>query len=67
MSTWYSFKIRSTSGNARDPLTSVAGQIYAINKSLDHAFASLPDERTLVVQYEDFLPTSETVLRLPRG
>ena len=55
LSTWYSFKIKEYPQlKARDPLASVAGQVHAINNSLSHAFASLPEDRTLVVQYEDF-------------
>jgi fido (protein-threonine AMPylation protein) len=53
--TWYSFKIREYEELKKlDPLDSVAGQIAAINRSLEQSFAELPASRKLVVQYEDF-------------
>lgn len=37
-----------------DPLESVAGQIAAINRSVEQGIAALLEHKKLVVQYEDF-------------
>ncbi|MCC4282813.1 sulfotransferase [Marinobacter salarius] len=53
--TWYSFKIKEYPALKNlDPLESVAGQIAAINRSVEQGIAMLPDQQRLVVQYEDF-------------
>lgn len=53
--TWYSFKIKEFPHlKDLDPLESVAGQIVAINNSVEHGLSELPDNQKLVVQYEDF-------------
>ncbi|GGO79549.1 hypothetical protein GCM10011348_14110 [Marinobacterium nitratireducens] len=55
INTWYSFKIKEYPQlNDLDPLKSVAGQIAAINSSVEQGIAILPDHKKLVVQYEDF-------------
>ncbi len=52
---WYSFKIKEFPELKNlDPLESVAGQIAAINRSVEQGLAGLPENRKLVVQYEDF-------------
>ncbi|EON93920.1 hypothetical protein MARLIPOL_01285 [Marinobacter lipolyticus SM19] len=54
-STWYSFKIKEYPHlKDLDPLESVAGQIAAINCSVEQGIAALPSHRKLEVQYEDF-------------
>jgi len=58
--TWYSFKIKEYPELKNlDPLESVAGQIAAINRSVEQGIAGLPDNRKLVVQYEDFCERPE--------
>ncbi|MFD2632143.1 sulfotransferase [Idiomarina piscisalsi] len=55
INTWYSFKIKEYPHlKDLDPLESVAGQIAAINYSVEQGIAALPDHKKLVVQYEDF-------------
>ena len=55
INTWYSFKIKEYPELKNlDPLESVAGQIVAINRSVEQGIANLPDSRKLVVKYEDF-------------
>jgi len=55
INTWYSFKIKEYPHlKDLDPLESVAGQIAAINHSVEQGIADLPDHKKLVVQYEDF-------------
>lgn len=55
INTWYSFKIKEYPQLKNlDPLESVAGQIVAINHSVEKGIASLPEHKKLVVQYEDF-------------
>jgi hypothetical protein len=55
INTWYSFKIKEYPHlKGLDPLESVAGQIAAINGSVEQGIADLPDHKKLVVQYEDF-------------
>ena len=55
INTWYSFKIKEYPELKNlDPLESVASQIAAINRSVEHGIAALPDHQKLVVQYEDF-------------
>jgi len=52
---WYSFKIREYPELSNlPPLRSVAGQIYHINESISAGLASLPEEKKLIVDYEDF-------------
>lgn len=58
--TWYSFRIREYPQlKDLEPLESVAGQIEAINRSVEQGFASLPENRRLVVDYEDFCERPE--------
>jgi hypothetical protein len=58
--TWYSFKIKEYPHlKDLDPLESVAGQIAAINCSVDQGIAALPDHKKLVVQYEHFCQQPE--------
>lgn len=53
--TWYSFKIKEYPQlKNMEPLESVAGQIAAINHSVEQGIAALPEQKKLVVQYEDF-------------
>ncbi|WP_458735146.1 sulfotransferase [Zobellella taiwanensis] len=55
INTWYSFKIKEYPHlKVLDPLESVAGQIAAINHSVEQGIADLPDHKKLVIQYEDF-------------
>lgn len=55
ISTWYSFKIKEYPELQNlDPLESVAGQISAINCSVEQGIAELPESQKLIVQYEDF-------------
>ena len=57
---WYSFKIKEYPELKHlDPLESVAGQIAAINRSVEQGIANLPEGRKLVVQYEDFCQRPE--------
>ena len=60
INTWYSFKIKEYPHlKGLDPLESVAGQIAAINGSVEQGIADLPDHKKLVVQYEDFCKRPE--------
>lgn len=53
--TWYSFKIKEYPDLKNlEPLESVAGQIAAINRSVEQGIAMLPARQKLVVKYEDF-------------
>lgn len=55
LKTWYSFKIKEYPElKGLDPLESVAGQIAAINRSVEQGIAGLPERKKLTVQYEDF-------------
>jgi hypothetical protein len=55
INTWYSFKIKEYPHlKGLDPLESVAGQIAAINYSVEQGIKSLPGHKKLVVEYEDF-------------
>ncbi|MEJ2491638.1 MAG: sulfotransferase [Desulfuromonadales bacterium] len=55
INTWYSFKIKEYPELKNlDPLKSVAGQIAAINRSVVQGVAGLPEDKLLIVQYEDF-------------
>jgi hypothetical protein len=52
---WYSFKIREFPHlQGLQPLESVAGQIAAINKSIERGLSKLPPDQCLVVPYESF-------------
>ena len=52
---WYSFRIREYPElKNRDPLESVAGQIAAINRSVEIGMQSVPDDRRLTIAYEAF-------------
>lgn len=60
INTWYSFKIKEYPYlKDLNPLESVAGQIAAINRSVEQGFSALPDHKKLVVQYEDFCQRPE--------
>ncbi|GLR65075.1 sulfotransferase [Marinospirillum insulare] len=60
INTWYSFKIKEYPELKNlDPLESVAGQITAINKSVEKGISGLPEHKKLVVQYEDFCKRPE--------
>ena len=60
INTWYSFKIKeSPELKDLDPLESVAGQIVAINRSVDQGIAGLPENQKLIIQYEDFCQRPE--------
>lgn len=60
INTWYSFKIKEYPHlKSLDPLESVAGQIAAINRSVEQGIADLPDHKKLVVRYEDFCQRPE--------
>lgn len=53
--TWYSYRINEFEQlDALEADRSVAGQVYYINKAIEKSFASLPDNRKLVVDYEKF-------------
>lgn len=55
INTWYSFKLKEYPQlKDLDALASVAGQIAAINQSVETGLAKLPDQQKLVVEYEDF-------------
>ncbi len=57
---WYSFKIKEYPFlKDLDPLESVAGQIAAINRSVEQGLSALPDDKKLVVKYEDFCQRPE--------
>lgn len=52
---WYSFRIREYPDlKDRDPLESVAGQIAAINRSVEIGMQSVPEDRRLTISYEAF-------------
>ena len=52
---WYSFRIREYPDlKDLDPLESVAGQIAAINRSIEIGMRSVPAQRRLTIAYEDF-------------
>ncbi|MFB4202250.1 hypothetical protein KBTX_03273 [wastewater metagenome] len=52
---WYSFRIREYPDlKDLDPLESVAGQIAAINRSIEIGMRSVPAHRRLTIAYEDF-------------
>jgi fido (protein-threonine AMPylation protein) len=60
INTWYSFKIKEYPELKNlGPLESVAGQIAAINHSVEQGIADLPQSHKLVVQYEDFCQRPE--------
>jgi hypothetical protein len=64
INTWYSFKIKEYPDlKDLDPLESVAGQIAAINHSVEQGIAALPDSNKLVIQYEDFCQRPEYYYR----
>ncbi|MGO4998495.1 sulfotransferase [Oceanisphaera sp. W20_SRM_FM3] len=55
INTWYSFKIKEYPKlKGLEPLESVAGQIAAINRSVEAGIEDLPEHKKLVVKYEDF-------------
>lgn len=57
---WYSFKIKEYSGLKKLPaLESVAGQIAAINQSVEDGLSRLPESQKLIVSYEDFCQAPE--------
>ncbi|WP_301774457.1 sulfotransferase [Pseudidiomarina terrestris] len=60
INTWYSFKIKEYP-QLKDlkPLESVAGQIAAINTSVERGLSGLPDHKKLVIPYEDFCKRPE--------
>lgn len=58
--TWYSFKIKEYPYlKDLDPLESVAGQIFAINRSIELGIATLPVHNKLAIKYEDFCQRPE--------
>ncbi|MBN1005315.1 sulfotransferase [Amphritea pacifica] len=60
IATWYSFKVKEYPHlKDLDPLESVAGQIVAINESVEQGIAKLPDHMKLIVQYENFCQRPE--------
>lgn len=62
--TWYSFRIREyLELKDLDPLESVAGQIAAINRSIEIGMQGVPDDRTLSIPYEAFCENPETFYR----
>jgi hypothetical protein len=62
--TWYSFKIKEYPELKHlDPLESVAGQIAAINHSVEQGTTHLPDHQKLLIQYEDFCQQPEHYYR----
>lgn len=63
INTWYSFKIREYPElKDLDPLESVAGQIFAINRSVEQGIEKLPEHKKLIVQYEDFCADRKSVV-----
>lgn len=55
INSWYSFKIKEYPHiKDLDPLEAVAGQIAAINRSVEEGMAALTECSKLVVSYEDF-------------
>ena len=60
ISTWYSFKIKEYPQlKELNPLESVAGQIAATNRAIAQGLAELPDDKKLVIPYEDFCQQPE--------
>lgn len=58
--TWYSFHIREYPYLKNlDPLESVAGQIAAINRSIEIGMQSVPDNRRISISYEEFCTKPE--------
>jgi hypothetical protein len=67
MAAWYSFRIREYPAlKDLDPLHSAAGQVAAINRSLEHAFGGLAAGRGLVVDYEEFCAAPAQVFAVLR-
>ncbi|PHR09459.1 MAG: sulfotransferase family protein [Sulfitobacter sp.] len=60
INSWYSFKIKEYA-QLKDlsPLESVAGQIAAINISIERGMSGLGNHKALTVQYEDFCKSPE--------
>lgn len=55
MDVWYSFKIKEYPQLKEvDPLNSVIGQICSTNNSIEQSFLKIPENKKMVVQYEDF-------------
>lgn len=55
MNTWCALRIREYPElHALDPLHSVAGQIVAINHAIEGALSRMPNDRKLMVEYEQF-------------
>ena len=60
LDTWYSFKIKEYPElKDLNPLDSAAGQVSAINRSIEQGIAGLPERKKLTVQYEDFCKRPE--------
>lgn len=60
LDTWYSFKIKEYPElKDLNPLDSAAGQVSAINRSIEQGIAALPEHKKLIVQYEDFCQRPE--------
>ncbi|MFZ5491985.1 MAG: sulfotransferase [Pseudomonadota bacterium] len=54
-SAWYSFKIPEYELlRTLDPVTQATGQVYFINKAIEHGLAQVKESRKFVVGYEDF-------------
>ncbi|MDP2834904.1 MAG: sulfotransferase [Pseudomonadota bacterium] len=52
---WYSFRPREYARlKEMDPYHQVAGQIHYLNQAIETALARMPEERRLLVEYEDF-------------
>lgn len=60
INTWYSFKIKEYDDlKSLPPLESVAGQIAAINKSIEQDLLSLSVDNKLTIDYKDFCERPE--------
>ncbi len=60
LDTWYSFKIKEYPQLSQlPPLESVAGQILAINRSVEQGLSAIPSSQKLQVHYEDFCERPE--------
>lgn len=61
LDTWYSFKIKEYPElKDLNPLDSAAGQVSAINRSIEEGIAALPEHKKLTVQYEEFCQRPES-------
>lgn len=61
-STWYSFKIPEYPAlKELEPLQQAAGQVFFINRAVSEGMAAIDDSAKLIVRYEEFCRSPETV------